>query len=42
MNDQISDELDGSFADLIFILRSIAKDDDKDWLLDDEGNKVSL
>jgi hypothetical protein len=48
MNNQGDDKQDGSFTDLILILQSILNDDDKfwaknkDWLLDDEGNKVSL
>lgn len=48
MDDQISDKLDGSFADLIFILQSVIEDtdkfweSDKDWLLDDSGNRVYL
>lgn len=48
MDDDISKKLDGNFADLILILKSIYEDGDKfwdnnkDWLLDDNGNKVYL
>lgn len=48
MDDKKIDNLDGSFADLIIILQSIYEDGDKfwdnkkDWLLDDNGNKVYL
>lgn len=48
MNDETNDKLDGSFADLILILQSVFEDGDKfwenkkDWLLDDNGNKVYL
>lgn len=48
MNDQISDNLDENFADLILILQSVLADSDKDWennkdwLLDDEGNRIYL
>lgn len=40
--------LDGSFADLILILQSVYDDSDKlwenkkDWLLDDNGDRVYL
>lgn len=48
MNDEVNERLDGSFADLILILQSVSKDDDKfwenkkDWLLDDNGNRIYL
>lgn len=48
MNDEINERLDGSFADLILILQSVFEDGDKfwenkkDWLLDDNGNRVYL
>lgn len=48
MNDETNDKLDGSFADLILILQFVFEDGDKfwenkkDWLLDDNGNKVYL
>lgn len=48
MDDQTIDNLDSSFADLIIILQSVYADGDKfwekdkDWLLDDEGNRVYL
>jgi hypothetical protein len=44
----MNEQLDKSLADLIIILQSVYEDGDKfwennkDWLLDDEGNRVYL